>query len=133
MSWDEAFSRRYDQWSAHMTEDIAFYVALAREDGQARVRAADAGVELDLRRSDMREFALDEPAGRICPFRALLHLPSWADRRRTFERVVTGLRPGGRLAWSAFAFDPHIAARLAAARRPSSGRAGATHGSVRGR
>ena len=28
MSWDEAFSRRYDQWSAHMTEDIAFYVAL---------------------------------------------------------------------------------------------------------
>jgi len=31
MSWDEAFSRRYNEWSAHMTADIAFYVAVARE------------------------------------------------------------------------------------------------------
>lgn len=30
MSWDEAFARRYDEWSAHMTEDVAFYVNLAR-------------------------------------------------------------------------------------------------------
>jgi hypothetical protein len=29
MSWDEAFARRYDEWSAHMTEDVAFYVDLA--------------------------------------------------------------------------------------------------------
>ena len=29
MSWDEAFSRRYDEWSAPMTGDIAFYVKLA--------------------------------------------------------------------------------------------------------
>jgi hypothetical protein len=29
MSWDEAFSRRYEKWSAHMTADIAFYVDLA--------------------------------------------------------------------------------------------------------
>ena len=28
-SWDEDFSRQYDQWSAHMSEDIAFYVELA--------------------------------------------------------------------------------------------------------
>ncbi len=31
MSWDEAFSRHYDEWSAHMTADIAFYVELARQ------------------------------------------------------------------------------------------------------
>ena len=31
MSWDEQFSERYDEWSAHMTDDVAFYVELARE------------------------------------------------------------------------------------------------------
>ncbi len=39
-------------------------------------------------------------------------LPTWADRRRTFERVATSLRPEGRFAWNAFAFDHRIAARL---------------------
>jgi SAM-dependent methyltransferase len=79
----------------------------------ARRRAADAHVELDLREGDMRDFSLDEPAGLIyCPFRALLHLPTWADRRRTFERVVASLRPGGRFAWNAFAFDHRIATQL---------------------
>jgi ubiquinone/menaquinone biosynthesis C-methylase UbiE len=149
MSWDEAFSRRYGEWSAHMTADIAFYVELARTaqgppvelavgDGrvavpvaqatgqrvigidsspamleQARSRAGEAGVELDLREGDMRDLAVDEPADLIyCPFRALLHLPTWADRRRTFERVAASLRPGGRFAWNAFAFDHRIAARL---------------------
>src|SRR4029077_963780 len=54
-----------------------------------------------------------EPAGLIyCPFRALLHLPTWADRRRTFERVAASLRPGGRFAWNAFAFDHRIAASV---------------------
>jgi SAM-dependent methyltransferase len=80
---------------------------------QARSRAAEAGIELDLREGDMRDFALDEPAALIyCPFRALLHLPTWADRRRTFERVAAALRPDGRFAWNAFAFDHRIAARL---------------------
>ena len=80
---------------------------------QARARAAEAGVELDLREGDMRDLALDEPAGLIyCPFRALLHLPTWAGRRRTFERVAASLRPEGRFAWNAFAFDHQIAARL---------------------
>jgi SAM-dependent methyltransferase len=148
MSWDEAFADRYDTWSAHMTADISFYVALAREaDGplvelaigngrvaipvaqatgrmvigidsspamlvQARAAAAEAGVALDLRAGDMRDFALDEPAALVyCPFRALLHLPTWADRRRTFERVAAVLRPDGRFAWNAFAFDHLIAAR----------------------
>ena len=79
---------------------------------QARARAAQAGV-VDLREGDMRDLALEEPAALIyCPFRALLHLPRWADRRRTFERVVASLRPGGRFAWNAFAFDHQIAARL---------------------
>ena len=149
MSWDESFASRYDEWSAHMTADVAFYVGLAREaDGplvelaigngrvaipvalatgqrvigidsspamleQARVRAAAAGVELDLHLGDMRDLALDEPAGLIyCPFRALLHVPTWADRRRTFERVAASLRPSGRFAWNAFAFDHRVAASL---------------------
>jgi hypothetical protein len=61
----------------------------------------------------MRELALDEPAALIyCPFRALLHLPTWTDRRRTFERVAASLRHGGRFAWNAFAFDHHVAAQL---------------------
>lgn len=149
MSWDEAFADRYQEWSADMTADVAFYAGLARQaDGplvelaigngrvaipvaratgqrvtgidsspamlaQARAGAADAGVELDLREGDMRDLALDEPAALIyCPFRALLHLPTWADRRRTFERVAASLQPEGRFAWNAFAFDHHIATRL---------------------
>jgi len=31
MSWDEAFADRYEEWSADMTADIAFYVELARQ------------------------------------------------------------------------------------------------------
>lgn len=80
---------------------------------QARERAAAAGVELELRDGDMRELELDEQAGLVyCPFRGLLHVPSWANRRRVFERVAASLRPGGRFAWNAFAFDHAIAARL---------------------
>lgn len=30
MSWDESFADRYEEWSAPMTADIAFYVGLAR-------------------------------------------------------------------------------------------------------
>ena len=120
MSWDVAFSRRYEDWSAHMIADIPFYVELARKAGgplvqlaagnrrvavpvaqpigrpvigvdsspamleQARSRAAEACVELDLRECDMRELVIDQPAALIyCPFRALQYLPTWADRPRT--------------------------------------------------
>ncbi|MCC5951200.1 MAG: class I SAM-dependent methyltransferase [Acidimicrobiia bacterium] len=77
---------------------------------RARRSADAAGVELDLRLGDMRELELDEPAGLIyCPFRALLHLSTWADRRNVFERVARSLRPGGRFAWNVFAFDHHVA------------------------
>lgn len=144
MSWDEAFANHYEEWSAHMTADIAFYVQLARAAegplvelavgngrvaipvaratgqrvigidtspamlAQARERAA---MELDLREGDMRELVLEEPAALIyCPFRALLHLPTWADRRGTFERVTASLQPDGRFAWNAFAFDHRLAA-----------------------
>ena len=148
MSDYDAFAAVYDDWSAHMTEDVDWYVELAREaDGPivelavgngrvavpvaratgqvvigidaspamlagARERASAAGVELDLRVGDMRELQLEEPAALVyCPFRSLLHLPTWTDRRRVFERVHAALRPGGRFAWNAFVFDHHIAAR----------------------
>jgi SAM-dependent methyltransferase len=141
-----AFAKQYEAWSAEMTEDVPFYVELAREaDGpvvelavgtgrvaipvaretgrrvigidlepamleQARANAARAGVELELRLGDVRELELNEPAALItCPFRSLLHLPTWADRRRAFERVAAALRPGGRFAWNAFCFDYRVA------------------------
>src|SRR4051812_11277712 len=149
MSWDEGFAAAYDEWAAHMTEDVPFYVQLAREtegplvelavgNGRvaipvaretgrpvtgidtspamlalAREAASREGVMLDLREGDMRDLEVDEEAALIyCPFRALLHLPTWADRRQTFERVASSLRPGGRFAWNAFAFDHRVAARL---------------------
>ena len=80
---------------------------------QARAAAASAGVELDLRLADMRDLELEQPAALVyCPFRALLHLHTWADRRRTFERVAAALRPGGRFAWNVFALDHTIASEL---------------------
>lgn len=80
---------------------------------QARANARTANVQLELREGDMRDLAVTEPAALIyCPFRALLYLPTWADRRRTFERVAASLQPGGRFAWNAFAFDHTVAASL---------------------
>jgi len=145
----DPFVEDYDIWAAHMTEDVAWYVELAREAAEpivelgvgngrvaipvaretgkrvigidaspgmlaeAKQRADAAGVELDLRRGDMRELSLDEPVELItCPFRALLHLPTWDDKRTVFERVAASLRPGGRFAWNAFVFSPFIAARV---------------------
>ena len=79
----------------------------------ARERTAAAEVDLELREGDMRDFALQEPAALVyCPARSLLHLPTWADRRRAFERVANALEPGGRFAWNAFVFDHQVATRL---------------------
>src|ERR671929_781758 len=148
-SWYEAWADRYAEWSAGVTADVPFYVALAREaDGllvelavgtgrvaipvaqatgrrvigidsspamlaQAQARASEEGVELDLREGDIRELEIEEPAGLIyCPGRSLLHLPTWADRRRCFERVAASLRAHGRFAWNAFAFDHRIASAI---------------------
>ena len=145
MSEYDPFASTYDQWAAAMTEDVPFYVELAREAdgpivelavGTARVasevaratgrrvigidaspamleRARAVDADLDLRLGDMRDLELDEPAALIyCPARSILHLPTWADRRRVFDRVSASLRPGGRFAWNVFAFDHNIAARL---------------------
>jgi SAM-dependent methyltransferase len=80
---------------------------------QARARAVDAGVELDLREGDIRKLEIEEPAALIyCPGRSLMHLPTWADRRRCFERVAASLLPNGRFAWNAFALDHHIASAI---------------------
>jgi trans-aconitate methyltransferase len=44
---------------------------------QARVRAVEEGVELDLREGDIRELEIEEPAALIyCRGRSLLHLPT---------------------------------------------------------
>lgn len=78
---------------------------------QARDNARAAGVRLDLRQQDMRGFTAGSGLALVyCPFRALLHLPTWADRRAVFERAAAHLAPGGRFAWNAFAFDHHFAA-----------------------
>lgn len=80
---------------------------------QARAKAADAGVDLDLRLGDMRDLELDEACGLIyCPGRSLLHVPTWAERRQVFERVATSLKPGGRFAWNVLTFDHKIAAAI---------------------
>jgi SAM-dependent methyltransferase len=80
---------------------------------QARAHAAEEGVHLDLREGDLRDFEIEEPAALIyCPGRSLLHLPTWADRRRCFEQVAASLKPGGRFAWNAFAFDHRFAAAM---------------------
>jgi SAM-dependent methyltransferase len=137
----------YDAWAAHMTEDVAHYVELARATdgpivelavGSGRValevvretgkpvlgidssaamlaiaRERSAGLPLELRLGDMRDFELDEPAALIyIPFRSLLHLHGWHDKRRTFECVARSLRPGGRFAFNTFAFDHRLAAKL---------------------
>jgi ubiquinone/menaquinone biosynthesis C-methylase UbiE len=77
---------------------------------RARENAAAAGVELELHEGDMRELQYEAATDLvICPYRALLHLPTWADRRRVFERVARALRSGGRFAWNAFVFDHRYA------------------------
>ena len=76
-------------------------------------RERSAGLPLELRLGDVREFELDEPAALIyVPFRSLLHLQGWQEKRQVFERVAASLRPGGRFAFNAFAFSHTIAARL---------------------
>lgn len=147
MSEYDAWAPVYDDWASDMTEDVAHYVALAREAdgpivelmvGSGRVaievvretgkpvlgidsspamlaiaRERSAGLPLELRLGDVRDLELDEPAALIyVPFRSLLHLQGWQQKRSVFERVAASLRPGGRFAFNAFAFSHTIAARL---------------------
>jgi SAM-dependent methyltransferase len=147
MAYYDPFAADYDVWAEAMTDDVDWYVSLARDAdepivelavGTGRVaipiatqtgkhvigidaspemlavaRDRAAGLPIDLREGDMRELTLAEPVELIiCPFRSILHLPTWSDRRRVFERVAASLRPGGRFGWNVFAFSPTIAARL---------------------
>src|SRR5215470_2660015 len=77
----------------------------------ARDRAGELPLELQL--GDVRELALEEPAALIyVPFRSLLHLHGWQEKRQVFERVAASLLSGGRFAFNAFAFSHTIAAQL---------------------
>jgi SAM-dependent methyltransferase len=147
MSEYDAWAPVYDEWSAHMTEDVPHYLELARQAdgpivelmvGSGRVaieivretgkpvlgidsspamleiaRERADGLPLELRLGDVRDLALEEPAALIyVPFRSLLHLRGWHEKRRVFERVAASLRPGGRFAFNAFAFHHRVAAAL---------------------
>ena len=76
-------------------------------------RERSAGLPLELRLGDVRELELEEPAALIyVPYRSLLHLHGWQEKRQVFERIAASLRPGGRFAFNAFVFSHRIAARL---------------------
>src|SRR4029077_12084451 len=80
-------------------------VAVAREHA--------VGLPVELREGDIRDLAVEEPVDLIiCPFRSLMHLRTWADKRQLFERVAGALRPGGRFAWNVFAFSPFVAVEV---------------------
>jgi SAM-dependent methyltransferase len=145
MTGYDTWAPDYDVWAAEMTEDVPFYVELAREAAEpivelgvgtgriaipiaretgkrvigvdrspamlavGRERAGDLPV--DFREGDFRDFTVEQPVELvICPARSLLHAPTWADKRRVFEAATRALKPGGRLAWNAFAFSPFVAA-----------------------
>jgi hypothetical protein len=94
-----------------VTADVPFYVALAREADGLLVELAIGNGRVAIPVAQATE--IEEPAAMIyCPGRSLLHLPTWADRRRCFERVAASLRPNGRFAWNAFAFDHQIASAI---------------------
>jgi SAM-dependent methyltransferase len=146
MSEYDVWAPDYDLWASEMTEDVPFYVDLAREAAEpivelgvgtgriaipiaretgkrvigldrspamlavGRERADD--LPIDFREGDFRDFEVEEPVELvICPFRALMHTPTWTDKRRVFESVAAALKPGGRFAWNAFVFSPFIAAK----------------------
>ena len=76
-------------------------------------RERSLGLPLELRLGDVRELELKEPAALIyVPYRSLLHLHGWQEKRQVFERIAASLRPSGRFAFNAFVFSHTIAARL---------------------
>ena len=71
---------------------VTIYKELVDFKTGARASAVMAPLVANLSDGDMRDLALAEPAGLIyCPFRALLHLPTWAD---TLTRPVTRIGTG---------------------------------------
>ena len=76
-------------------------------------RERSLGLPLELWLGDVRELELEEPAALIyVPYRSLLHLHGWQEKRQVFERIAASLRPSGRFAFNAFVFSHTIAARL---------------------
>jgi SAM-dependent methyltransferase len=74
-------------------------------------RERAGGLPIEFREGDFRDFTVEEPVDLvICPARALMHAPTWADKRRVFQAVWSALRPGGRFAWNVFVFSPFFAA-----------------------
>jgi SAM-dependent methyltransferase len=99
-------------------------IPIARETGKSVIgidrspamlavgRERAAGLPIDFRQGDFRDFTVEEPVELvICPFRALMHAPTWVDRRRVFESAAAALQTGGRFAFNVFVFSPFIAAR----------------------
>lgn len=98
-------------------------VGLDSSAGMLEVARAQVGdLPVELRRADMRDFTLDEPAALIyVPGRSILHLHGWREKRDVFRRIAASLRPGGRFAFNCFVFSPRIAAELDGVRQESGG------------
>src|SRR5918996_5669768 len=96
MSWDEAFARRYDEWSAHMTEDVDFYVALACEaDGPLVELAIGNGrVAIPVAQAtgrsvigiDSSPAMLEQARARAAAAGVGLNLPGGGQRRRALDQ-----------------------------------------------
>src|SRR3954454_14394912 len=105
-SWYDSWAKEYAESSADTSADIEFYVGLALEAdgplvelavGTARVAIPVAratgrlvvGIDSSRPMLEQARLRAAAPAALIyCPGRSLLHLPTWADRRRCFERVA---------------------------------------------
>src|SRR6476660_8090605 len=123
-SWYDAWADRYDERSTGVAADVPFYVSLAQESdgplvelavgtGRVAIPVAQAtgrrvvGIDRSPAMLDVARERAEEAGGRVdCPARSLMHLETWHDKRRVFERVAASLRPGGRFAWNGFAFSP---------------------------
>lgn len=117
--WNEAYTARYDEWAAAMTEDVAFYVSLAREaDGPVVELAVGTGrVAVPVTEAiGRRVTGIDASPGMLTQCRARAAAAGVAldlieaDMRTVFKRVAASLQPGGRFAWNALAFDHTILA-----------------------
>jgi SAM-dependent methyltransferase len=70
----------------------------------ARERAELAGVEVDLRRGDMRDPPIEGVFPLVLiPFRSLLHMETDRDRRVALRAIAKHLAPAGRLIFDVFA------------------------------
>lgn len=79
-----------------------------------RERARAVGVEplLTLIQADFRAFTLPEPAALVAiPFHTIGVMITDDDKRAALRRIHSQLRPGGRLIFDHFVFDPEIARR----------------------